>query len=186
MITLALGVAFGIVAFLTLRTYAEDIFLSIQPHTPTNEFRSLECPATLGIDQTEQIIAEIANPIADTLVYSVAINAPDFTILQAASSEITVPGNNAAQVTWVIKSLAMGHHPVIISALSDKDLVAPGPYKSWPTSFHETCFVDVGAFPGLSQERVILISGAITIGSIVTGLVLWFWWVYRRLKPSKP
>ena len=185
-IALVLAVAFGIVWFLTLGNYAEAVFLSIQPHAPANYFRSLECPATLALDQTDQITVEITNPMADDLGYQVAISAPDFIVATAPSWEITIPGKDTTRISWVIKPLTAGHHPITVSALSETDLSAPGPYKLWSTSFQETCFVDVGAVPGLSQERIILISGSMSFLSTVVGLLIWSVWAYRKWKLSRP
>ncbi|HEY4666759.1 MAG TPA: hypothetical protein VIH26_05600, partial [Anaerolineales bacterium] len=172
-IALMLGVAFGTIWFLTLRNYAESAFSSVQPHAPTDHFRSLECPATLALDQTDQITVEITNPLADDLGYQVAIGAPDFNIEMAPDSEITISGQGTARISWVIKPLTAGHHSITVSALSETDLSATGPYKLWSTSFQETCFVDVGASPGLSQERLILISGSMSVLSVVVGLAMW-------------
>lgn len=185
-IALVLAVAFGSVWFVTLRKYAGAVFLSVQPHAPTDHFRSLECPATLALDQTDQITVEITNPLADDLAYQIAISAPDFNTDLAPNSEITISGQGTARITWVIKPLTAGHHSITVSALSETDLSAPGPYQPWGTSFQETCFVDVGVFPGLSQERIVLISGSMSLLSVVVGLVIWSVWAYRKWKPSRP
>ena len=184
-VALALGVAFGIYAFLTLRDYSTAVFLSVEPHAPTNHFRSLDCPATLATEKAHQIAVVITNPTSDTLAYQVAIIAPDFSISTDSSLEIVIPGNDTVPVSWIIKPLIAGHHPITVSALSETDLSAPGPYELWSTSFQETCFVDVGALSGLSQERMILISSSSSIVGVVVGLAFWCVWAYRKWKLAR-
>lgn len=162
-------IACGYLVALVADARISGIFPTVKSDFPTNPFEKLVCPLTVKRNETISLHATIRNPTGDTLTYSVDFVTDGFRIVSTTSlPEMTLPGGQLVDVTWVLTAISSGRQAMAIEAISDKDASLPGPFHLWPTSFRESCGILVIDGPFTGEQLFILGSVTAIIGLAIS------------------
>lgn len=168
-------------AFMIAHARIEGIFNTMTTDSPTNRFENFRCPLLVSTNETVSVVVILANPIADSLDYTIRIGTDGFvTRSQEKELRVTVPGGQATELTWTITPVKHGNQAIAVQAVSSRDSALPGPFHTWPTSFGEGCGILVidSAWTG---TQVLLA----TLSSLVIGVSLAFPWLRVRIRVWK-
>lgn len=149
----------------TLKARIEGVVSTIVTDAPSQQFKSFHCPFLMGNDETGQVTASIANPIADPIEYSINIVSSGLAVDTASSRQtLTVAGHQTSTLAWKVVAGTPGNQAIIIQATSAKDLALPGPFHAWPTSFRESCGILVIDIPLTGLQMAGLCGLCILVG----------------------
>ena len=162
----------GYLQFLVVQARVKGVFRFVVTETPIGAFQALQCPGLLNRNEAGSVRAVIRNPTDHPLNYVVSIDVEGLTASAPQTfPAVPVEGGQTAEVAWSITPLKSGPQALVVQALSDEDRRLPGTpvFHMWPTSFRESCGIQVINFPlPMSGGQIMLLSG---IGIAVGGLM---------------
>jgi len=159
----------------------EGILSTITTDSPTNGFEKFQCPLVLNKNETSSVVATILNPTSGSLDYRVVIQKDGISVqdpLYPYQVEVSIPGGQTTEVTWIIKSgTERGRGRIVVSALSSIDVPAgsvTGIHSFMSgTSFMDGCsiiFID----STLTGKQALFLSITICIAMIFMGTFISF------------
>ena len=154
------------------------VFNTVVSDSPSNQFKSLQCPLLLNKNETASVAAVILNPARDPLRYSVRIEPGRFSIGSAEQElSVTIPGGQTGKVSWSVTAVEKGAHALAIQAVSNADAALPGLFHMWPTSFREGCGILVVGGP-LNGWLILVLD----LAGLLAGGAITFQWLYSSVR----